>query len=76
MATKQYKILTKAQARARRFGEKHPEVNYFGDDGQPISIVDPAVDELKEDVEEDVEEAVEEKPATKKRSTKKKAVDK
>jgi hypothetical protein len=72
MATKQYKILTKAQARARRFGEKHPEVNYFGDDGQPISIVDPAVDELKEDVEE----AVEEKPATKKRSTKKKAVDK
>lgn len=72
MATKQYKILTKAQARARRFGEKHPEVNYFGDDGQPISIVDPAVDELKEDVEE----VVEEKPATKKRSTKKKAVDK
>jgi hypothetical protein len=72
MATKQYKILTKAQARARRFGEKHPEVSYFGDDGQPISIVDPAVDELKEDVEE----VVEEKPATKKRSTKKKAVDK
>lgn len=72
MATKQYKILTKAQARARRFGEKHPEVSYFGDDGQPISIVDPAVDELKEDVEE----VVEEKPATKKRSTKKKVVDK
>lgn len=72
MATKQYKILTKAQARARRFGEKHPEVSYFGEDGQPISIVDPAVDDLKEDVEE----VVEEKPATKKRSTKKKAVDK
>ncbi|MGL5718988.1 MAG: hypothetical protein ACRCX2_38650 [Paraclostridium sp.] len=74
MATKQYKILTKAQARARRFGEKHPEVSYFGDDGQPISIVDPAVDDLKED--EVVEEAkVEEKPKAKK-STKKKAVDK
>ena len=74
MATKQYKILTKAQARARRFGEKHPEVSYFGDDGQQISIVDPAVDELKED--EVVEEAkVEEKPKAKK-STKKKAVDK
>lgn len=74
MATKQYKILTKAQARARRFGEKHPEVSYFGDDGQPISIVDPAVDELKEDeVVEEVE--VEEKPKTKK-TTKKKAVDK
>ena len=72
MATKQYKILAKAQARARRFGEKHPEVNYFGEDGQPIAIVDPAVDELKEDVEE----VVEEKPATTKRSTKKKAVDK
>lgn len=76
MATKQYKILTKAQARARRFGEKHPEVSYFGEDGQPISIVDPAVDDLKEDVEEVVEEAkVEEKPKAKK-STKKKAVDK
>lgn len=74
MATKQYKILTKAQARARRFGEKHPEVSYFGDDGQPISIVDPAVDELKEDeVVEEVE--VEEKPKAKK-TTKKKAVDK
>lgn len=74
MATKQYKILTKAQARARRFGEKHPEVSYFGDDGRPISIVDPAVDELKEDeVVEEVE--VEEKPKTKK-TTKKKAVDK
>lgn len=74
MATKQYKVLTKAQARARRFGEKQPEVSYFDEAGQSINIVDPAMDELKE--EKEVVEEVVEKPAPKKKASKKKAVEK